>query len=89
MPLEPPVEEPSHYLVRARPPSTLAPLIAHLETNRAGTIVRRMGPAHDPHTLLISTTREQAADLAQRFAGTIIVEPDRPLSLYQEAQPDP
>jgi hypothetical protein len=70
------------YLVRARPPTTLAGVMAFIATDPAFTLVRQMGPPDEPHTLVVSTSDEGAAALRQRFANELIVERDRPLTLF-------
>lgn len=70
------------YLIRARPPATLANAMTFIATDPAFTMVRQMGPPDEPHTLVVSTNEEGAAVLRQRFAGELIVERDRPLKLF-------
>jgi hypothetical protein len=70
------------YLVRARQPGVLARAIAGIEADPAITIMRRIGPSDEPHTLVASMAEAQAAALRQQFAGQLIVERDRPLALY-------
>jgi hypothetical protein len=64
----------------------LAQVIAFIEADPAFTLVRRIGPANAPHTLVVSMTESQAAMLAQQFPDELIVERDRPLTLYRESQ---
>jgi hypothetical protein len=70
------------YLVRARQPGVLARVITRMEADPAINIVRRIGPPDEPHTLLASMAEAQAAALKQQFAGELIIERDRPLTLY-------
>lgn len=70
------------YLVRARQPDVLARAITRIEADPAITIVRKIGPPAEPHTLVASMAEAQAAALKQQFAGELIVERDRPLTLY-------
>ena len=70
------------YLVRARQPGVLARAITRIEAEPTITIVRRMGPPDEPHTLLASMAETQAAALKQQFAGELLIERDRPLTLY-------
>jgi hypothetical protein len=70
------------YLVRARQPGVLARAITRIEADPGITIVRRIGPSDEPHTLVASMADAQAAALRQQFAGELIVERDRPLTLY-------
>jgi hypothetical protein len=73
----------AEYLVRAREPFTLAPVIAFFEAEPLNPIQRRLGPAGAPHTLVVSLTDVQAAALKERFAGRLIVERDEPLTPYR------
>jgi hypothetical protein len=68
------------YLVRARQPGALARAITTIDADPAITIMRRIGPSDEPHTLVASMAEAQAAALRQQFAGQ--VERDRPLALY-------
>lgn len=70
------------YLVRARVPATLLRARELIESDPAFTLRRQMGPAGEPHTLVISTSDEAAARLRQCFANDLIVERDRPLQLF-------
>jgi hypothetical protein len=70
------------YLVRARQPGVLARVITRMEADPAITIARTIGPPEQPHTLLASMAEAQAEALKQQFAGELIVERDRPLTLY-------
>jgi len=70
------------YLVRARQPGVLTQAVTRIEADPAITIVRRIGPSDEPHTLVASMAEAQAAALRQQFAGELIVERDRPLTLY-------
>ena len=70
------------YLVRARQPGVLTQAVTRIEADPAITIVRRIGPSNEPHTLVASMAEAQAAALRQQFAGELIVERDRPLTLY-------
>jgi hypothetical protein len=60
----------------------LAQVITRIEADPAITIVRRIGPPDEPHTLVASMAEARAAALGQQFAGQLIVERDRPLTLY-------
>lgn len=72
------------YVVQARQPGVLTRAITRIEADPAITIVRRLGPSDEPHTLVASMAEAQAATLRQQFAGELIIERDRPLTLYQE-----
>ena len=70
------------YLVRARQPGVLARVAAFVEADPSMTLARQLGPPDEPHTLVVSMAEQQAASLKQHFAGQLIVERDRPLTLY-------
>lgn len=70
------------YLIRARPPATLARARTFIATDPAFTLVREMGPPGEPHTLVVSTSDAGATVLRQRFADELIVERDQPLKLF-------
>ena len=70
------------YLVRARQPGVLARVTTHVEADPAITVLRKLGPSGEPHTLVVSMAEAQAAALEQQFSGELIVERDRPLTLY-------
>ena len=70
------------YLIRARPPATIARAMSFIASDPAFTLVRQMGPPDEPHTLVVSTSEAGAEVLRQRFANELIVERDRPLKLF-------
>ncbi len=72
----------SDYLVQARQPGVLAQVITFVRGNPAIRLVRALGPADDPHTLVLGMSDSQAADLMQRFPGQLVVEQDRPLTPF-------
>ncbi|HEY0682030.1 MAG TPA: hypothetical protein VGD45_06850 [Steroidobacter sp.] len=74
--------ESNDYLVRARPPATLLRVREFIANDPDFILRRQMGPADEPHTLVISASEEAAARLRQRFANDLIVERDRPLKMF-------
>jgi hypothetical protein len=70
------------YMVRARPPATLARALQFITSDPAFTLRRQMGPPDEPHTLVVAMSEAMAAVLQQRFANDLIVEQDRPLQLF-------
>jgi hypothetical protein len=56
------------YLVLAHQPGVLTRAITRIEADPAITIVRRIGPSNEPHTLVASMAEAQAAALRQQFA---------------------
>jgi hypothetical protein len=74
----------NRYLVRAAGDSApLQRFIAGLPHEPAIRLVRAIGPAQQPHTVVIQTAAPTALALAQRFSHTnqLMIEPDRPLSV--------
>jgi hypothetical protein len=49
-------------------------------------LVEKIGPAHQTHTVVIETDVSTAQMLEQRFRSTnqLMIEPDRPLSLFDD-----
>ena len=74
------------YLVSALEADVLAQVIALIEADRSFKLLRRMGPVNKPHTLLVSMDEDHAALLMQRFPDQLLVERDRPLSMYGASQ---
>jgi hypothetical protein len=85
MPQSTPSNTPRDHLVRVRDAAVLPQLVQFIEVDLRTPIARRLGPATDPHTLVVAITDDQAALLRQRFGNQVIVEPDRPLSLYEDS----
>jgi hypothetical protein len=82
MPQSSSTNERHDYLIRVRAPATLAGPAAFIAADPAFTVVRQIGPPDQPHTLVVSTTEASAAALRQRFGDELIVERDRPLTLF-------
>ena len=84
----------SRYIVRAREdeaalaapsaPGALSDFLAGIESDPDIELVDTIGPAGRPHTAVIAVTQEQARALEQRIrnAQQLMIEPDRPLSLF-------
>jgi hypothetical protein len=70
------------YLVRARAPATLVRALEFIANDPGFTLLRRMGSADLPHTLVVSMSDAGAERLRQHFSSELIVERDRPLSLF-------
>ena len=70
-----------HFLVRARHPDELAQVLHHIEADSSIAIERRIRDSDGLETLVCSMYEAQAAQLRKRFAGSVIVEPDSPLTL--------
>jgi hypothetical protein len=79
----------SRYLVRAAGDCT--PLQSFIDSITDDPVIRlaeKIGPAHQPHTVVIETDVSTAQMLDQRFRSTnqLMIEPDRPLSLFGDDQ---
>lgn len=81
--------ENKRYIVRAAGDSTpLQEFITGLQGNPAIRLVETIGPAPQPHTAVIETDETTAQALAQRFRDNnqLMIEPDRPLSMFGPAR---
>lgn len=76
------LKQPVRFLVRAIAPQEIVQFIEQVRNHPGAVILDEIGPPGQPHTLLISTSNEQAEALKQRFAGQLIIEPDQPLQLF-------
>ncbi len=70
------------YIVQALQPGVLAEVAAYVRTVPSINVIRSIGPADAPHTLIVSMSESDAESLTQRFAGRLIVERDRPLTPF-------
>jgi hypothetical protein len=75
----------NRYMVRAA--GDIAPLQSFIDSIVDDPIIRlveKIGPAHQPHTVVIETDLSTVQMLDQRFRSTnqLMIEPDRPLSLF-------
>lgn len=79
----------SRYIVRAAGDSTpLQEFVAGIQGDPAIRLADTIGPAEQPHTVVIETDEATAQQLAQRFRSTnqLMIEPDRPLSLFGQGR---
>jgi hypothetical protein len=79
----------NRYIVRAA--GDCAPLLSFIDSITDDPVIRlveKVGPAHQPHTIVIETDVSTAQMLDQRFRSTnqLMIEPDRPLSLFGDDQ---
>lgn len=78
--------ERGRYLVRAVGDALpLTGFLASIANDSAITVVDRIGPPGQPHTLVLETSHDRARALEQQFEQTrqaLIIEPDRPLSMF-------
>ncbi len=78
------------YIVRARDDAAaladaLAEFVASVEHDSKIELVDTIGPPGQPHTVIVAVTPELAPAFEQRFRHStqLMIERDRPLSLYQ------
>src|SRR5438094_869691 len=74
------------FLITSPDPQTVAEVTRIIEADPNVKLVDRIGPENQPHTLVVEMTDEQADALKRRFAG-LIVEQDRPVSLFDSEPP--
>lgn len=75
------------FIVRTRVEgSTLADFLTNIATDPALELVDTIGPSGQPHTAVVSTCPEHAPAFEERFRNStqIMIERDRPLSLFDE-----
>jgi len=72
------------YIVRCDEASELADFLKDADSDPGITLLDVIGPRDRPHTAVVDMTHEKAQTLAQRFRDHhhLIIEPDRPLSLF-------
>jgi len=85
----PEVQDTNRYIVRAA--GDIAPLQGFIDSIVDDPVIRlveKIGPARQPHTVVIETDVSTAQMLDQRFRSTnqLMIEPDRPLSLFENDQ---
>jgi hypothetical protein len=78
-------QDTNRYIVRAA--GDIAPLQSFIDAIVDDPVIRlveKIGPARQPHTVVIETDVSTAQMLDQRFRSTnqLMIEPDRPLSLF-------
>lgn len=85
--LQPPNTNTNRYIVRAA--GDTAPLQSFIDSITDDPVIRlaeKIGPARQPHTVVIETDVATAQMLDQRFRSTnqLMIEPDRPLSPFED-----
>ena len=81
--------EPIRYIVRAREGgSTLDDFLAAIAGDPDLTLIDTIGPPDQPHTAVIAVAPQQAPCFEHRFRNSphLLIEQDRPLSLYPAAE---
>lgn len=84
MPLQTPHGGKDRYIVRSEDSSLLADFIDETTTDPELELVDTVGPVGAPHTAVFLMPHEKAQALQQRYgeSNRIIIERDRPLSLF-------
>jgi hypothetical protein len=82
-------QDTNRYMVRAA--GDMAPLQSFIDSIVDDPVIRlieKIGPARQPHTVVIETDVSTAQMLDQRFRSTnqLMIEPERPLSLFGDDQ---
>ncbi|WP_225984805.1 S8 family serine peptidase [Noviherbaspirillum aerium] len=74
------------YIIRAADPARLSEFVASVSDDPHITILDLIGPAGMQHTAVATMPRETAQALEQQFRATrqLMIEPDRPLSLFSD-----
>lgn len=73
----------SRYIVRAADDNALASFLDSIAADPAIRLVDTIGPATGPpHTVVVETDAATAEQLKQRTHNQLMIEPDRPLSLF-------
>ena len=74
----------NRYIVRAaRDDGALVQFIQSIQADPAIRVVDTIGPASGPpHTVVVETDAGTAEQLRQRTLNQLMIEPDRPLSLF-------
>jgi hypothetical protein len=80
-------QDTNRYIVRAA--GDIAPLQSFIDGIVDDPVIRlveKIGPARQPHTVVIETDVSTAQMLDQRFRSTnqLMIEPDRPLSPFED-----
>lgn len=75
------------YIVRANDPKQLTAFIDDIGRDTGIELLDTIGPAGEPHTVVVAMSQEKAKVLEQHFRNSnqLTIEPDRPLSLFGEA----
>lgn len=75
----------ARYIVRARSDdAALAAFIAALGAQPAVRLVDTVGPQGAPHTAVVETDPDTAEQLRRRNLNQLTIEPDQPLSLFDQ-----
>jgi hypothetical protein len=72
------------YIVRSDNPMQLHAFITSIGADPRMALIDTIGPPEQPHTVIVSMPHDMAHTLQERYANQLIIEPDRPLSLFGE-----
>ena len=86
MPLITPPSARARYIIRSRDPQQLAGLLSILSADPGIEMLDKIGPAGEPHTLVVAMARDMAASVEERIRSSdqLTMELDRPLSLLDK-----
>lgn len=73
------------YIVRSDDARQIAEFINDVNRDPSMKLLNTIGPAGQPHTVVVEMSHDQAASFAERFRASktpLTIEPDRPLSLF-------
>jgi hypothetical protein len=80
----------THYIIRARDDGNdaLARFLASIRGQPDIELVKTIGPPQQPHTAVLALSAAQAQALEQRFRlnNDLMIERDRPLSMFDSSQ---
>ncbi|GJI99820.1 hypothetical protein RugamoR64_03590 [Duganella rhizosphaerae] len=85
----------SRYLIHATDGAPLADFLALADVDPEINLVDVIGPRDQPHTAVVEISPDKARVLELHFRSTatpshqLTIEPDQPLSLFDDAQADP
>ena len=76
----------ARYIIRSGDAQQLAGLLSTLSADPGIEILDKIGPASEPHTLVVAMARDKAASVEERIRSSdqLTIEPDRPLSLLDK-----
>src|SRR5262245_37619596 len=81
----------ARYTVISRDPVLLVLVAKTIRDNPLTILLDELGPSDQPHTLVVSMTEQEAANLKQLFGDRLVIERDKPLTLFVriDRYPDP
>lgn len=87
MPPLAPTPDRGRYIIRSDDARQLAEFISDVRQDPTMELLDTIGPANQPHMVVVAMSHDQARSLELRFSKSnqLKIEPDRPLSLFGEA----